>query len=56
MASEGSISMPGVFGGLMRYHEEYHSKIVIKPIYVIVAIVIVSLLVVALKFIFPIAA
>jgi len=29
------INMPGGFGGLMRYNEEYASKFMLKPTYVI---------------------
>ncbi|MEK6891514.1 MAG: preprotein translocase subunit Sec61beta [Nanoarchaeota archaeon] len=53
MANE-SISMPGVFGGLMRYNEEYNSKIRMKPEYVIGIIVIVAIGVILLKALFPI--
>jgi len=35
MAENTSISMPGAFGGLMRYSEEYESKFPLKPIHVI---------------------
>ena len=31
MAKDQQISMPGVFGGLMRYNEEYKSRLMIKP-------------------------
>jgi preprotein translocase subunit Sec61beta len=49
------ISLPG-FGGLMRYSEEYDSKLKISPAGVIVAIVAVIVFVLGLRFIFPIAA
>ena len=50
------INMPSGFGGLMRYKEEYNSKLKISPIQVIVGIVLVIVFVLSLKFIFPIAA
>ena len=31
MSKDQQLSMPGVFGGLMRYNEEYKSKLMIKP-------------------------
>ncbi|MGD9276779.1 MAG: preprotein translocase subunit Sec61beta [Candidatus Pacearchaeota archaeon] len=35
----GSVNMPAGFGGLMRFSEEYASKINLKPIHVIVFII-----------------
>ena len=43
------ISMPGGFGGLMRYSEEYESKFMLKPAHVIAFVV----LIVFLRFVFP---
>jgi preprotein translocase subunit Sec61beta len=40
MADTG-ISVPGGFGGLVRYSEEYTSKILLKPIHVIAIIILV---------------
>lgn len=54
MAKDGGISMPGVFGGLMRYNEEYKSKFMIKPAHVIAFIVLIALVVIGLKMFFPI--
>jgi preprotein translocase subunit Sec61beta len=48
------ISMPGVFGGLMRYDEEYTSKFMIKPSHVIGFVVLIMLFVLGLKIFFPI--
>jgi len=46
------ISMPGVFGGLMRYNEEYTSKFRIKPAYVIVLILLLAIGIIALNLFF----
>ena len=35
MASDNRIQMPAGFGGLMRFDEEFKSKIMIKPVHVI---------------------
>ena len=53
MAKDGSISMPGVFGGLMRYNEEYDSKIKITPIQVIIFVVAFAVGVVLLQLFLP---
>ncbi|MBU0959341.1 MAG: preprotein translocase subunit Sec61beta [Nanoarchaeota archaeon] len=39
--AETSMQMPGAFGGLMRYNEEYESKIPLKPIYVIAFVILI---------------
>jgi len=49
-----SINMPGGFGGLMRYNEEYNSKFKIKPSWVIIFIILIILLVIGLNIFFPI--
>jgi len=54
MAGDGKLSMPGTFGGLMRYDEEFKSRIMLSPIHVIVFIVAVVLFVIALKVFWPI--
>ncbi|MFQ5532042.1 MAG: preprotein translocase subunit Sec61beta [Candidatus Nanoarchaeia archaeon] len=36
-----SVSMPGAFGGLMRYSEEYTSKINLKPTYIVAFIILI---------------
>lgn len=53
--SENKISMPGSFGGLMRYDEEYGSKFMISPGQVVGFIVVMIIAVLALKVFFPIA-
>jgi preprotein translocase subunit Sec61beta len=46
--------MPGAFGGLMRYDEEFSSRFMITPTQVIVFLVVILLFVLALKLFFPI--
>jgi len=53
MANDSKISMPGPFGGLMRYDEEYTSRFMIKPEHVIAFIVGVVAFVVALNIFWP---
>jgi len=48
------INMPAGFGGLMRYGEEYKSKLMLKPEYVVIFIILVILFVTVLKIFFPI--
>ena len=54
MAGDNKISMPGSFGGLMRYDEEYKSKFMLSPVHVIAFIIVVILFVIALKTFWPI--
>lgn len=54
MAGDGKIHMPGSFGGLMRYDEEYQSRFMITPIQVIIFLVAILVFVLALKIFFPI--
>lgn len=51
MANNG-INLPSGFGGLMRYNEEYHTKLSLKPAHVIGLIVFIILLRVGLGLIF----
>lgn len=37
------ISMPSSYGGLVRYYDEYKSKLQIKPAYIIVLVVLVTI-------------
>lgn len=55
MAESNKISMPGVFGGLMRYDEEYASKFMLSPMHVIGFIVLIIAFVLAMKLLWPIA-
>lgn len=51
MAQEqNTINMPGAFGGLMRYNEEYESAIMMKPSTVIFLIVLLVVFRVTLPF------
>jgi len=45
MANDNRISMPSGMGGLMRYFDEYKSKIQIKPAYIVLFVIIMILLV-----------
>jgi len=47
------INMPAGFGGLIRYSEEYESKIKLKPTHVIIFVVIVIIFVAFLKIFKP---
>lgn len=55
MAGDGKISMPGTFGGLMRYDEEYKSKFMLSPGHVIAFIILVIVFATALKIFWPVA-
>ena len=52
MAEGGGILMPSGSGGLMRYNEEYKSKLMLDPKHVVVLIVVVILGMAALKLFF----
>jgi len=52
--ADNKIQMPGAFGGLMRYDEEYTSRFMLTPIQVIIFIVAIILLIIVLKTFFPI--
>jgi preprotein translocase subunit Sec61beta len=49
--AEDKISMPSGMGGLMRYFDEYKSKIQMKPAYVVGLIV---LIIICVVLIFPV--
>jgi len=53
MANQG-ISMPSGMGGLIRYNEEYKSRFMLKPTYIIIFIILIIAFVVALKIFYPI--
>jgi len=53
--ADNKIHMPGGFGGLMRYDEEYESKFMLSPGHVIGFIILVVLFVLALKIFWPVA-
>jgi preprotein translocase subunit Sec61beta len=50
MTKDQGISMPGAFGGLMRYNEEYKSKLTFKPSTVIAVIIVFALAMVGFRF------
>jgi len=51
----GQMNLPGGFGGLTRFNEEYKSKLQITPIQVILAVIIVIAFVISLRIFFPLA-
>jgi len=53
MAGDGKLKMPGSFGGLMRYDEEYKSRFMISPVQVIIFIILITLFVLGLKVFWP---
>lgn len=53
---DGKIQMPGSFGGLMRFDEEFESKFKMSPAAVIGFCVAVAVLIVALKIFMPVTA
>jgi preprotein translocase subunit Sec61beta len=55
MAGDSKINMPGGFGGLMRYDEEYESRFMISPAQVIGFCVVIILVVIGLRFVWPLA-
>jgi len=48
--ADNTVNLPGGFGGLMRYSEEYESKFMLKPIHVIIFII----LIIALRIFLPV--
>ncbi len=52
MADEQGISMPGGFGGLMRYNSEYKSNFMFKPSSVIAMIIFFAIVAIALNIYF----
>ena len=53
MAQDNKIRMPGVFGGLMRYDDEFISRFMFSPAAVIGFVVGVIVFVLLLKVFFP---
>lgn len=51
MAQNSQINMPGVFGGLTRFNEEYESRFMLKPSTVITFVLLIVLLRIALPYI-----
>ena len=52
--AQNKINMPGAFGGLMRYDEEYKSRFMLSPWHVIAFIIAITFLVILLKLFFPV--
>jgi len=52
--AQNKINTPAGFGGLVRYGEEYDSRLKLKPEHVVIFIIAVILLVTALKIFWPI--
>jgi len=52
--TESGIHMPSGMGGLMRYNEEYKSRLSLKPSQVIIFILSVIAFVIILKIFFPV--
>ena len=50
--ADNQISIPQGFGGILRYSEEYESKIMLKPTHVIIFVILVIVFVTALRFIY----
>jgi preprotein translocase subunit Sec61beta len=55
MAQDQKMQMPGVFGGLMRYGDEYKSKFIFTPQAVMAFVVAIIAFVLVLKIFFPVA-
>ena len=53
MAQQQKMQMPGVFGGLMRYDDEFKSKFMISPKVVIAFVILIVLFVFALRIFVP---
>jgi len=54
MAQQQKMQMPGVFGGLMRYDDEYKSKFMMSPAAVVGFVIAIIVFVLVLKIFFPI--
>ena len=55
MAQQQKMQMPGVFGGLMRYDDEYKSKFMMPPAAVVGFVIAIIVFVLVLKIFFPIS-
>ena len=47
--AQNKINIPSGFGGIVRYNEEYESKLKLKPEHIILMIILVIVFVIALK-------
>jgi len=50
--AENSVNIPGAFGGLTRFSEEYSSKFNLKPVHVMIFITLIVLFRISLGMIF----
>ena len=55
MPSDNKISMPGAFGGLMRYDEEYENKFIFTPMQIMGFLIGIVLFVILLKLFWPVS-
>ncbi len=53
MAQDNKMYMPGPFGGIMRYDEEYQSRFLLKPEHVIIFVVAIIVFVAGLWMFWP---
>lgn len=56
MAQDNQLQMPGMFGGMTRYNEEFHSKFAFSPRAVIAFLISIITFVVMLKVFWPVSA
>ncbi len=56
MIMAGEFFLPSGSGGLMRYNEEYQSRVILKPSYVVVFLILIVAFVAVLKIFFPVGA
>ena len=54
--ADNKMSLPGSFGGIMRYDEEYESKFMLSPNHVIAYIILVVVVVIGLRLFWTVAA
>lgn len=53
--AQNKINIPSGLGGLVRYSEEYQSKLKLKPMHIVIFIILVILFVSVLKIFWPIS-
>jgi len=54
MAQDNKIHLPGGFGGLMRFQDEYESKFYFKPMHIVLFIILIIGMRIVLPFIFKV--
>jgi len=55
MAQQQKMQMPGVFGGLMRYDDEFKSRFMVSPAAIVGFIIAIIVFVLILKIFFPVS-